>query len=448
MKDFSQSVAARFPSDAPPEVDERAEMRRERVLAGMAEHPGKTLKELSTLIRMNILSTRAAAAELLASGRARVEVSAAKGDVRGTGSGKPRNEHFAIDAPEQPADYEEVQAHVDGTLHIDGAPAGFRAKGMSTQRRVVDPRTGREVIQWVKTERDPHDPQLLLESIKRAVARADLPARAAVPVAEGYNTRQLTVYPIGDPHLGLYAWCKMTGQDWNLEMAEYALGRAADHLVNVAPRTQRCCIIPLGDYSHSDNMQNRTARSGHPLDVSDVWPKVQESILRVTLRIVDRALEKHEFVDVMVMIGNHDDQSAMMLSLALTVIYRNNPRVRIDEGYNVFRYLEFGKCLIGAHHGHTAKKQDLAGIMAVDRAEAWGRTKHRYIYVGHFHHEWKTESMGVIIEGFRTMAGPDNYTHSAGYRSGRSMVCDVLDIEYGRIARHEVGIDQLRGEAA
>lgn len=414
---------------------QRNEARKSRLLVALSRMPGMTALATAKLACISITSVRPALKELLEAGLVRVEV------AEGTAGAK--KSYFVVGdaAVVAKAKLNEAElAKVDPSLHARGAPIDYELKGVTTW----DP----ETKQWIKTQKRNDSPQDFLDAFSRAVAVRELPVRDEVPAPEATNDRLMAIYPIGDPHFGLYAWCKMTGQDFNLAIAERNLRAAANRLIASMPPAKRAVVIPLGDFTHSDNMQNRTARSGNTLDVSDAWPRVMESMVDVTIHIVDKALEKHELVDVMVVIGNHDDQSSMMLALTLRLYYRNNPRVRVDDGYGTYRYVEFGNCLVGTTHGHTTKSANLAGVMACDRKEAWGRTTHRYWYCGHIHKETKDERYGVIWEAFRTLAASDNWAHSAGYRSGRSMIGDVLDIEHGRILRNEVGIAQIQGEAA
>jgi hypothetical protein len=100
--------------------------------------------------------------------------------------------------------------------------------------------------------------------------------------------------------------------------------------------------------------------------------------------------------------------------------------------------------LIGTTHGDTCKFPKLAGVMAADKPKAWGRTKHRYWYTGHFHSSKVEEYPGVLCEQFRTLAAKDAYTAGAGYRSGRDMRVIVLHKEFGETERHRVDVMQLK----
>ena len=111
---------------------------------------------------------------------------------------------------------------------------------------------------------------------------------------------------------------------------------------------------------------------------------------------------------------------------------------------NAFHYFEFGKNLIGVHHGHSVKKENLGKVMAADRPEAWGRTKYRYWLTGHIHHRTVLEDFNVIVESFRTLAGKDAWHTNQGYRAGRDMTSIIYHKEYGESDRHRCDILRAR----
>ena len=89
-------------------------------------------------------------------------------------------------------------------------------------------------------------------------------------------------------------------------------------------------------------------------------------------------------------------------------------------------------------HGNGIKPDQLGQIMAVDRAQDWGETVHRYWYTGHVHTRRVFELPGVLVESFRTLAAPDAWTASMGYRSGRDMHAVTLHAEHGEVIRQRV----------
>ncbi len=313
-------------------------------------------------------------------------------------------------------------------------PGGFEILGASQYDPV------RKI--WIKTKASKeHRHAQLLEAIETIGEK--LPREPVIAPPASTAADLMCVYPMGDPHLGMYAWSEEAGENFDLKIAERELVGAVDHLVHLAPPAETAVVINLGDFFHSDNRLSTTT-AGTPVDVDGRWSRVLGVGVRVVCRIIDRALEKHLRVIARMEIGNHDEHTSIMLAICLQHHYRDNPRVHIDTSPAHFWYHEWGKCLIMSTHGNNAKMKDLAAIMSVDMPEAWGRTLYRHAYTGHIHHDSRIELMGLTAESFRTMAPKDAWHAKQGYRSGRDMRLDVWHKEHGMINRHIVGIQQVR----
>jgi|TARA_R110000824_G_scaffold7972_4_gene36396 hypothetical protein len=318
------------------------------------------------------------------------------------------------------------------------AAPGFSVKGVSTLYNA----DGEQRAQWVKTTAESENQEHLKEAIIDCFTEWKGKGKIT-PAPKSTEDDLLTVYPMGDPHIGMYAWAAETGTDFDLDIAENNLIEAVDRLVSCSPKTKTAIILNLGDFFHSDTMDNKTRRSGVPLDVDTRWSKVLRVGVRAMMRCIESAAKRHETVIVKNLIGNHDDHTSQMLSLALSLFYEKSERIQVDDQPAKFWFHRFGKVLIGAGHGDTAKPNALPGIMATDRAEDWGNTKHRYWYTGHIHNQQVIEYPGVIWESFRTLAGKDAWHAAQGYRSGRDMYAIVHSKEFGEIERHRVDISML-----
>lgn len=322
-------------------------------------------------------------------------------------------------------------------------PEGFHLRGISELRGA----DGEVKLRWIKSAADAETRLLQLRDAVLQIGE-EIPRAKPARTPATSDADLLCVYPMGDPHIGMFSWAAETGEDFDLQIAERELAGAIDGLVSAAPAAEQALIINLGDFFHADNPENRTSRSGHALDVDTRWPKVLAVGVRIMRRIIDRTLEKHARVRVVNEIGNHDDNSSVMLGLCLAAYYEREPRVEIDTSPAKFHWLEFGKNLIGVTHGNGLKRDALPGIMAADQAEAWGRTLYRYWYCGHVHHESVKEFPGAVVESFRTLAPRDAWHAASGYRSDRDIRCDVLHREWGRVARNILGIRQIQALVA
>ncbi len=337
-----------------------------------------------------------------------------------------------------------VEQTDQGTL--PAIPEGFHVKGVST----LTDEEGNVKGQWVKSFQSAEArEEKLLDAIREVFADPQTPKFEDAPPTGELDEDLCCIYPMGDPHLGMFSWAQETGDDFDLKIAEADLMAAVDSLVASAPAATHALFANLGDYFHSDNSENRTARSGHSLDVDSRWAKVQGVGLKLMKRLIERALEKHQFVHVINEIGNHDDHGAVMLSLALALFFEGNPRVTIDTSPAKYHWYRFGKNLVGITHGDTVKIQDLPAIMAADRPQDWGETEHRFWLTGHVHHSRKlaqTDLVGASVESFRTLAPKDAWHASKGYRSQQDMKCIVLHKEWGEIGRNQIGIRQIRAK--
>jgi hypothetical protein len=162
---------------------------------------------------------------------------------------------------------------------------------------------------------------------------------------------------------------------------------------------------------------------------------------------IETALTRHETVEVINAIGNHDEVLSMALSIMLANVYENEPRVIVHDAPTRRHYVRHGKVLIGVTHGDRTKDSDLPGIMAAEKAEDWGQTRHRYFYRGHHHHDTRMEYNGCMVEQFRTLAPGDAYAVGGGWLSGRDMKLIVHHADYGEVARSTCSIDMLRAVA-
>jgi hypothetical protein len=320
-------------------------------------------------------------------------------------------------------------------LAPDGPPLdGFRVKGTS----VLYDKDGEVAATWLKTDATQPSIEEIGIQIRAALDGYEPPAPFGA-LATPPDSDLATVYPLADWHVGLLSWKKETGVNYDLKIGQATLKSAMSRLIGGAPHASQCVVLGLGDLMHSDNYRNQTAKSGHFLDVDGRYPRVLQVSTQLIIYTVDLALQKHEKVLLRILPGNHDDQSAIAVTLALSMFYHNNPRVEVDDDAGRFWWWSWGKTMLGATHGDQAKMQDLPLIMAVRNPEAWGRAKFRYIYTGHIHKETAIDK-GVKVESFQTPVAPDSWTVGMGYTPTRSVQSITIHKDQGEIIRQRVNI--------
>jgi len=310
-------------------------------------------------------------------------------------------------------------------------PDGFIVKGVSTYYN----RDGRPSGQWVKSTQDKRNARDIQEAFLDAFKDDIVRVAPTNPGTQEPDERLLNTFVYGDPHIGQRSWWEETGHDHDLHNAEQLFTKAHDDLVERSPAATTALILNLGDYFHADDGQNRTMRSGHHLDVDGRYQKVRRVGFRILRSMIQMCLRRHHKVVVWNIIGNHDDYSAVDLSLWLQVAYENEPRVHIETSANKFYYLQFGKVMLAATHGDTVRQEQMLGIMAADQPAMWGQCQYRYAHMGHVHHKSLRDLPGVSVETHRVLQPSDLWAHNAGYRSQRDAQCITYHWDHGEYAR-------------
>ena len=318
-------------------------------------------------------------------------------------------------------------------------PDGYTVKGVST---LYDSK-GVMSAQWVKSTADDGRREAMLKEFADSLGEGLEGLAPITPPPAACDDDLFCVYPMGDPHFGMYAWAADAGADFDLETAERLTNGAIDRLVATAPKASTALLLNLGDMFHADNQGNQT-QSGHQLDVDGRRPKVQQVGLMSMVHCIMRLLERHQRVIFRINKGNHDKETSYALALMLSCWFRNEPRVEIDLSPAVMWYYRFGKVLLASSHGDTIKGKDMLSIMAADRPEDWGLSRFRYCLVGHVHHHDSKEYHGGIVEYFNTMAARDAWHQGQGYRAGRDMRLIVYHRDHGEIERHRCDVGMLQ----
>ena len=247
--------------------------------------------------------------------------------------------------------------------------------------------------------------------------------------------KKLVVYPIADLHLGMLAWEKETGNNYNTKIATKMVLNIVKKIIDRSPSCEECLICNLGDFLHVDNQVKQTERSGNVLDVDGRYAKILNVGIKLMRYMIEYCLQKHKKVTVVNCIGNHDDLGSLWLSSALSNIYENEKRIKIVNSPTQRHYYKYGNTLIGLTHGSDVKQKDLPIVMATEKKEDWGRTKYHYFYTGHVHKDTVMEIGDCKIESFRALCSKDAWSISKGYLSGRDIKIIFIDSKNGETER-------------
>jgi len=244
----------------------------------------------------------------------------------------------------------------------------------------------------------------------------------------------LNLVAIPDWHAGMHAWRRETGADYDLRIAGEVLRDTIGRVILRLPPAAHGVILAPGDVVHANDARNVTPRSHHQLDVDGRHLKVMEAAAAGLIHATEMMLEHHDSVDLVILGGNHDQDAALMLALALCLFFSREDRVTVHDGAGLWWVKQHGRCMIASTHGHQIKQRDMGPYIAAEWPEMWGATRHRVVLSGHVHHERTVETPGMLCEALRPITARDAYAAGA-YQSQREMTGMTFHQERGRVSR-------------
>jgi hypothetical protein len=317
-------------------------------------------------------------------------------------------------------------------------PEGYVAKGVSTYYNAE----GKAAGQWVKASLS-HE--ALVEAMKEAVEgfKGEIDPASPIVAPSASDEHLCNLYTFTDYHLGMLAWHKEGGSDWNVSIAEKTIVAALAQMINQSPKAHTAVLNIQGDFLHTDGKTPVTPASKHVLDADSRFPKIRKSAIRVIRSLVAMSLQRHQEVHLIIAEGNHDEESAGWLSDLFAVHYEEEPRISVSDAVLPFYVFEWGATMLGVHHGHKVKNESLPLLFAAQFPQEWGRTTRREIHCGHRHHRDEKEYNGVTVVQHPTLAARDAYAARGGWIADRAAWAITYHKRFGAVGRVMITTEML-----
>lgn len=311
-----------------------------------------------------------------------------------------------------------------------------------TARSTLRSADGAVVMEWEKTSLDREAEERARAAAFDALA-AKLPRLPAARAPAVEIARLCTVYTLTDAHIGMLAWHREGGADWDLTIAEQTIVGCFAEAIRGTPQSGTAVLNQLGDLLHYDGLSAVTPTSGHILDADGRFTKMVEVAVRVLRRVIDMLLAKHGRVHLVLAEGNHDMASSVWLRTMFKALYEKEPRITVDDSalpYYVYRH---GETLLAFHHSHLKKNAQLPLLIAAQFAREWGITTRRYIHTGNLHHVEEKEHCGATVIQHPTLAARDAYAARGGWFADRAMSAITYHDKFGQVGRVTVCPEML-----
>lgn len=297
-------------------------------------------------------------------------------------------------------------------------------------------------------ERQSPDQARMLEALEAAVEAMCAKIQPVAPVASPLAVAGdlCALYTLTDAHIGMLAWHREGGQDWDLEIAERVIVGCIAETIRQMPAAKYAVFNQLGDLLHYDSLQAITPTSGHILDADSRYTKMVEVAVRVMRQVIAMLLAKHERVHVIMAEGNHDMASSVWLRTMFKALYENEPRITVDDSALPYYVYQHGEVMLGFHHSHLKKNPALPGLFAAQFPSIWGNTRKRYCHTGNLHHGEEKEHAGMTVIQHPTLAARDAYAARGGWMAERAMSAITYHVKYGQVGRVTVTPEMLGGQ--
>lgn len=309
-------------------------------------------------------------------------------------------------------------------------PEGFAVKGVST----YFDNEGNVKGQWVKSTADTQQREVMRQAAFDAMAEV-MPRLEPVTWIGSPKDDLCNLYTFTDYHLGMLAWGKECGADWDLSIAEAVLWSSFAKMIEASPNASSCILNIQGDFLHSDGLLPVTPAHKNVLDQDGRFSKIVAVAIRVLRKLIDHALSKHKTVHLIICEGNHDEASSVWLRQMFAAMYEHEPRLTVNDSELPYYVHQHGDVMLSFHHGHKVNNEQLPMLFAAQFSKMWGSTTKRYCHTGHRHHLDEKEYAGMTVTQHPTLSARDAYAARGGWISERSAMAITYHKTAGQYGR-------------
>lgn len=312
-------------------------------------------------------------------------------------------------------------------------PEGYQIRGVSQYVNAEGKVSG----QWIKTAVDTEKQAEVMREAVAAMCEDIKPLPMSPKSVSGtYRDELCNLFTFTDFHLGMLAWHKEGGADWDLKIAEQVLWDSFRKMIDASPKAKTAVLNIQGDFLHSDGLLPVTPTSHHVLDQDGRFSKIITVAIRVLRRLIDHSLATHEKVHLLIIEGNHDEASSIWLRKMFEALYENEPRLTVNDSELPYYVFQHGDVMLAFHHGHKLKNEQMPMLFAAQFPKMWGDTTKRYCHTGHRHHLDEKEYSGMIVTQHPTLSARDAYAARGGWiaeRAAMAITYHKQNGQYGRV---------------
>lgn len=241
---------------------------------------------------------------------------------------------------------------------------------------------------------------------------------------------KLLLIDIADLHMNLQASVFTTGNEYNCDIAEELFFHVIEDIMT---RTQRYDFEEVvfcigGDMLNADSLAGTTTK-GTPQDNDVHYYDAYERMCAMTIKAIDILRDTCK-VNVVYVMGNHDEMTGFKLAKYVDAWFRNDDRVEVDYRPVARKYKLYGNTLLC--FAHDGKAQKLPAIIANEAREYWSQAETVEVFLQHMHTEQVLmEDNNIRIQRLPTISGRSKWSADNGYGAKRQCKSFIFDSEDG-----------------
>jgi hypothetical protein len=321
------------------------------------------------------------------------------------------------------------------------APDGYQIKKATIQVNG----DGKIIQQW--NQMRPEEEMVLdfAEFCEQRIPQSESDLVAPTNVREEY----LLEIPIFDIHHGMLAWAKETGANYDHKISRHLQVASAKILFDHFGAVNTVVVYLGGDNQHVDNMSSKTTKNENHLDTDSRYARIAWCTYETNVTMIEEAKKIAKNIVVFVLSGNHDNVSAVHLSIQLHAYFRDDPQVDIKVDPEIHKFFQWKTNAFCITHGNTNDKRIATYALQQVIRRNMQNVERVMVRMGHLHKRLRTppygltEEDGVVIERFPTIAAQEAYSVEAAYTSLRATSAILWHDAWGRYGGREVSLGEI-----
>lgn len=229
---------------------------------------------------------------------------------------------------------------------------------------------------------------------------------------------KLMLIPQIEAHLGKLSNEIETGTNYDHKIVEERVREVFRQAIELQEREKcdRCLLVVGGDFFNSES--NSQTTSGTPQQNDTRYKKMFNIGLKLYLEGINALREHFNKVDVKICAGNHSRAMEFFLYIALSCCFREDNVVNFSDNYRDTQSYVFGNVGLFFNHGDPNQKRLISSIPA-EFYEEYGKTKHRYLFLGHLHKlEVINSENGLTVHRVPAICENDNWHYQNRFGIG------------------------------